>query len=149
MRRVIDSSAARAVAFVVLVAVEGVALARSPTVTVGGMTARTGVVVGVVAGLLLLPAVVSHARAGERRQALRWALFAVGVPLSLGPGSFAWLGVLAVVGASPSAGGSTAGCSGASRREQGRDYARDRASPIETVEGSVPPRPPSSSASCR
>ena len=62
------------------------------------MTARTGVVLGVVAGLLLLPAVVSHARAGERRQALRWALFAVGVPLSLGPGSFAWLGVLAVVG---------------------------------------------------
>lgn len=98
MRRALTSPVGRAVAFVVVVGVGAVALARYPAVTVGEVTARTGVVIGVIAGLALLPAVVSHARDGERRRALRWGLFAVGVPLSLAGGALAWAGVLAVVG---------------------------------------------------
>ena len=98
MRRTLDSSVGRAVAVLVLVGGGAVVLARHPTVSAGGATARTGVVLSVVAGVALLPAVVSHARDGERRRALRWGLFAVGVPLSLAGGSLAALGVLAVLG---------------------------------------------------
>lgn len=60
-----------------------VAFALYPAVTVAGVTVPVGFVAGVVAGLLLLPSIADQYRGGDRRRALQWGLFGVGVPLSL------------------------------------------------------------------
>ena len=92
-------STTRLLALLVLFGVATVAVSSVPTVTVGTHSIRTSFAVGVVGGSLLVPAVVSHYRGGERRDALQWGLFAVGVPLSLTDHAFLPLvGVLAILG---------------------------------------------------
>lgn len=89
-------SVTRRVAILAVLVVGGALLvARAPTLSIGGVTVRTGTVAGVIGGFLLVPSVVSHCRSGEYRRGARWALFAVGVPLSLARWmGLSWLGVL-------------------------------------------------------
>lgn len=70
-------------------------VARVPTLSIGGVTVRTGALAGVIGGLLIVPSVVSHYRSGEYRDGVQWGLFAVGIPLSLaGSMGLSWVGVL-------------------------------------------------------
>ncbi|WP_380678257.1 hypothetical protein [Salinigranum sp. GCM10025319] len=79
----------------VLVVGGALVVARVPALSIGGVTARTGAIAGVVSGLLLVPSVVSHYWSGEYLRGARWALVAVGVPLSLARSTgLSWLGVL-------------------------------------------------------
>lgn len=84
--------------FVILIAVVVLAVAQFPTLSVGGWTIQTPLLGGLVSGILLVPSIVSHYRSGEQRATIRWALFAVGIPLSLTQRSpFDWVGIVAVV----------------------------------------------------
>jgi hypothetical protein len=58
---------------------------RTSTVSVLGVTVRTRLLVATVAGLLYLPSVVSHLRAGDARRGARDALFGAGFPLVFYP----------------------------------------------------------------
>jgi len=81
-----------------LIGVGVLIVALFPTLSVGGRTIQTPLLGGLVSGVLLVPSIVSHYRAGERRETIRWALFALGIPLSLTQRSpLDWVGVLAVV----------------------------------------------------
>lgn len=74
-------------------------ISSAPTVSIGGYTVPTGFAVGVLGGLFLLPAIVSHSREGEQRESLQWGLFAIGIPLSLTDQTvLSWIGLLAVLG---------------------------------------------------
>jgi hypothetical protein len=86
-------------AVLLVVGLVGVAVvARVPTISAGSVTVRTALLFGMLCGLLLVPSIVSHYRSGERRSALRWGLFAIGIPVSLlAQSGLAWLGVIAVV----------------------------------------------------
>lgn len=82
---------------VALIAGGGLVLTRFPILSVGSVTIQTSMVVGLIAGILLVPSIVSQYRSRERRESIQWALFAVGIPLSLSQRSpFDWVGVLAV-----------------------------------------------------
>ena len=82
----------------ILIAVGVLAVAQFPTLSVGGRTIQIPLLGGLVSGILLDPSIVSHYRSGEDRATVRWALFAVGIPLSLIQRSpLDWVGVLAVV----------------------------------------------------
>jgi len=84
-------------ALVVLFGGLTVVFASVPTVSIGTRSVKIAVVVGVLAGVLLAPAVVSNYRDGERRDAFQWGLFAVGVPVSLTDHAFLpWVGVLSI-----------------------------------------------------
>ncbi|MFC6724005.1 hypothetical protein ACFQE1_06380 [Halobium palmae] len=81
------------------VVIGSIVFALYPTVTVAGVTVLVGFSAGVVAGLLLLPSIVDHYRDGERRKALRWGLFGLGVPLALTAlPAVREIGLLALVG---------------------------------------------------
>jgi len=86
------------IAFIILVAVGVLVVAQFPTLSVGRWTIETPLLGGLVSGILFVPSIVSHYRSGEKRETIRWGLFAVGIPLSLTQRSpFDWIGVLAVV----------------------------------------------------
>ena len=86
------------VTFIVLIAIGVVVVVQFPTLSVGGRTIQTPLLGGLISGILLVPSIVSHYRSGKKRTTIRWALLAVGIPLSLTQHSpFDWVGVLAVV----------------------------------------------------
>jgi hypothetical protein len=96
----LDSFPVRLAGLGALVAAGGALVTLVPTLSVGGVTVPTPPALALTASALLVPAVVSHHRAGEGRAALRWALWAVGVPLSLlAHPTLSALGVLAVLAA--------------------------------------------------
>ena len=95
----LNSRIVRLTMFLGLVGGGAIVVTRFPTLTIGTASIQTSFVGGVLAGLLLLPSVVSHYKGGEQRNSLQWGLFAVGIPLSLMDHSLLpWLGVLAVIG---------------------------------------------------
>ncbi|NLV09656.1 hypothetical protein GOC74_06900 [Halomicrobium mukohataei] len=93
-----DSSPWRLVVLAGLVLGGAALLAWLPALSVRGVRVPTGVALGLVAGLALVPSIVSHHRSGETREAVQWGLFAIGVPLSLTQqGLLTWVGVAAVI----------------------------------------------------
>ncbi|MFC6941218.1 hypothetical protein ACFQE8_14795 [Salinirubellus sp. GCM10025818] len=83
---------------VVLIGGGVLVISSAPTVSIGGYTVPTGFAVGVLGGLFLLPAIVSHYRDGEQRESLQWGLFAIGIPLSLSDQAvLPWIGLLAIL----------------------------------------------------
>ena len=88
----------RSGALTVFIAVGAIVITQVPTVSVNEITVRTPVIVGLISGILLVPSIISHYRSRNNRKAIRWALFAFGIPLSLTQRSpFNLLGVLAVL----------------------------------------------------
>jgi hypothetical protein len=86
------------VILVALIASAAWVVAQFPTLSVGNVTVQTPVLIGLLSGILLVPSILSQYRSGETRESIRWALFAVGIPLSLTRQSpFDWIGVLAVL----------------------------------------------------
>ena len=79
----LNSRIVRLTMFLGLVGGGAIVVTRFPTLTIGRASIQTSFVGGVLAGLLLLPSVVSHYQGGEQRKPLQWGLFAVGIPLSL------------------------------------------------------------------
>ncbi|ELZ96674.1 hypothetical protein C441_04009 [Haloferax sulfurifontis ATCC BAA-897] len=85
--------------FLGLVSGGAIIVTRFSTLTIGTVSIRTSFVGGVLAGLLLLPSVVSHYKGGEQRKSLQWGLFAAGILLSLMDHALLpWFGALAVIG---------------------------------------------------
>ena len=84
---------------VVLIGGGVLVISSAPTVSIGDYTVPTGFAIGVLGGLFLLPAIVSHYQDGERRESLQWGLFAIGIPLSLTDQAvLSWIGLLAILG---------------------------------------------------